>query len=180
MKRHPSNRLPVSRRQHGATLIIVLILLLAMTLLALASMRGTLLEERMSANQRDRSLSFQAVEAALREGEAVAAQKQIFAAGCNNGRCGIPVPSEAPVWTNAEVWAAAPEAQTQLSEHTARPKYIVELLATNVPPKGTCTTTGDVSLTSGCTGTEYRYRITARSQADDRAEVLLQSVYAVP
>lgn len=167
--------------QRGATLVVVLILLLVMTLLALASMRGTLLEERMSANQYDRSLSFQAVEAALREGEDVAAQKVIYAAGCANGLCGIPDPSAAPVWTNADVWATAPEAVVQLDDDlTARPKYIVELLATNVPPKGTCTTEGDVSMTSGCTGREYRYRITARSQADDRAAVMLQSIYAVP
>lgn len=180
MNRQQSTRGRGAGRQRGATLIVVLILLLVMTLLALASMRGTLLEERMSANQRDRSLSFQAVEAALREGEAIAAQKQIYAAGCANGRCGIPDPQAAPVWTSEDVWAAAPVAQTQLGDQTAQPKYIIELLATNVPPKGTCTTTGDVSLTSGCTGTEYRYRITARSQANDRAEVLLQSTYAVP
>ncbi len=40
-----------------------------MTLIGLAVLRTTLLQERMSANLRDRSLSFQAAEAALRDAE---------------------------------------------------------------------------------------------------------------
>lgn len=167
-------------QQRGATLVVVLILLLVMTLLALASMRGTLLEERMSANQYDRSLAFQAVEAALREGESIAAGKPQPAAGCAAGMCGIPDPAAAPVWTNATVWAAAPYTNAEFGELSVRPKFIVELLATDVPPKGSCTTTGDVSIVGGCTGNEFRYRITAMSQQDGRASVMLQSIYAVP
>lgn len=56
-------------RQQGASLVVVLILLLVMTLLGLAVLRGTLLEERMSANMYDRSLAFQQAESALREAE---------------------------------------------------------------------------------------------------------------
>ena len=62
--------LPGRRRQSGVALIVVLILLMVMTLLGLASLRGTLMEERMSANLFDRSLAFQAAGSALREGEA--------------------------------------------------------------------------------------------------------------
>lgn len=58
------------RRQRGAALIIVLLLLLVMTLLGLASLRSTLLEERMTGAMFDRSLAFQVAESALREGEA--------------------------------------------------------------------------------------------------------------
>lgn len=57
-------------RQRGAALIIVLLLLLVMTLLGLASLRSTLLEERMTGAMFDRSLAFQVAESALREGEA--------------------------------------------------------------------------------------------------------------
>ena len=61
--------LPGRRRQSGVALIVVLILLMVMTLLGLASLRGTLMEERMSANLFDRSLAFQAAESALREAD---------------------------------------------------------------------------------------------------------------
>ena len=168
--------------QHGATLVVVLILLLVMTLLALASMRGTILEERMSANQYDRSLAFQAAEAALREGEAKAAGRPNppTGGGCtDDGVCALPEPDATPLWQSSAVWAAAPVVVVEMGELKAQPKYIVELLADDVPPKGSCTTSGDVS-DSTCTGTERRYRITARSQEAGRADVMLQSVYAVP
>ena len=61
----------VSRRQNqgGAALVVVLILLILVTLLGLASLRGALMEERMSANMFDRSIAFQAAESALRIAE---------------------------------------------------------------------------------------------------------------
>jgi type IV pilus assembly protein PilX len=170
--------LPV--RQRGVTLVVVLILLLIVTLIALASLRGTLMEERMSANVLDRSLSFQAAEAALREGESIAASKPTMpASGCDAGLCAKPDPAAAPVWDDETVWAAAPEAIVKLGDKTAKPRYIVELLADDVPPKGSCTTSGDVSETT-CSGIERRYRITARSEAADRASVTLQTIFAVP
>lgn len=57
-------------RQDGATLLVALVMLIVMTLLGLASIRGTSMQERMGANMYDRSLAFQAVESALREAEA--------------------------------------------------------------------------------------------------------------
>jgi type IV pilus assembly protein PilX len=162
----------------------VLILLVVMTLIALASLRGTLMEERMTSNMRDRSLAFQAAEAALREGESVAAGKPAMPASgtCANGRCGMPAPTATPVWETAAVWADAPQATRPTgipaaSYPTAR--YIIELLADTVPAAGACTTSGDVSETS-CSGSESRYRITARSSMAGRAEVTLQSTFAVP
>lgn len=58
-----------TNRQQGAALIVSLILLLVMTLIGVASMRGTTLEERMAGNMRDRSIAFEAGEAGLRESE---------------------------------------------------------------------------------------------------------------
>jgi type IV pilus assembly protein PilX len=62
----------VDRKQSGAVLIVSLIMLLLLTIIGMASMGGTLLEERMSGNLRDQNLALQAAEAALREGETVA------------------------------------------------------------------------------------------------------------
>ncbi|QNP40956.1 pilus assembly PilX family protein [Lysobacter solisilvae (ex Woo and Kim 2020)] len=169
------------QRQRGAsTLIIVLLLLLVAAMIGLASLRGTLMEENMSASVRDRSLAFQAAEAALREGELLAATKPALpASGCAKGLCAKPDPAAAPVWDDASVWNDAPQAVVTLGGQTARPRYIVELLASNVPPRSSCTTSNVIGESS-CSGTESRYRITALSQAEGRAEVMLQSVYAVP
>ena len=169
------------KRQNGIALVVVLILLVAMSLLAIVSLRGTLMEERMSANMMDRSLSFQAAEAALREGEALAATKPVLpASGCNNGVCAMPDATAAPRWRDAAVWAGARVAVVDLGGTTARPRYFIELLDENVPARGTCTTSEDLSPDATCSGKEHRYRITARSEAVGRAQVMLQSHYAVP
>jgi type IV pilus assembly protein PilX len=157
-----------------------------MTLLALASMRGTILEERMGANMLDRSLAFQAAEAALREAESVAKTKPTINAGCTAGLCFTPDPTVAAQqqrWLGGDAFwssAATAEAVVDVGDITARPRYIIELMQVNVPESGQCTTSGDVSLDAQCSANGNRYRITARSKANDRSEVILQSIYAVP
>lgn len=169
-----------SNQQGATTLVMVLVLLLVVTLIGLASLRGTLMEEHMSSSARDRSLAFQAAEAALREGELVAANKpELPATGCAKGLCAMPKPTDSPIWENEAVWKDAPETVVTLGDQTVKPKFIVELLADNVPPRSSCTTKNVIGE-NACSGTERRYRITALSRADGRAEVMLQSIYAVP
>ncbi len=56
--------------QRGAVLAISLMILLVMTTIGVASMGSTTLQERMSNNNTQRQIAFQAAEAALRAGEA--------------------------------------------------------------------------------------------------------------
>lgn len=177
------------RRQQGAALVVVLILLLVMTLLGVASMRGVLMEERMSANMLDRSYAFQAAEAALREGEEDASGRpRPTAAGCDDGLCSRPVstsPADNARWLAAGFWddGSGNYAESEYvfdEDKVVRARYIVELIDEGLPSEGDCTTSIDVSPDATCSGTEARYRITARSQAEGRAEVMLQSIYAVP
>ncbi|BCT94111.1 pilus assembly protein PilX [Lysobacter helvus] len=180
MTRRP-NPAPSLHAQRGVALLVVLILLLVMSLMAVLSLRGTLMEERASANMMDRSLSFQAAEAALRQGESLAASKPALpTSGCSAGLCAIPAPTDTPRWKDPTVWAGARSLSVSLGTVTATPQYIVELIADNVPPRGSCTTEENVSPEATCSGSERRYRITARSQAAGRAVVMLQSNYAVP
>ena len=55
--------------QRGVALAVALILLVVALMLGLAASRGTLLQERMSANMYDRSLAFQRAESGLRAAE---------------------------------------------------------------------------------------------------------------
>jgi type IV pilus assembly protein PilX len=66
--RHDSSR-KTRFRQSGSALIVSLIFLLVMTVIGVAAMRNSIMQERMSGNARDWNLAFQAAEAALREGE---------------------------------------------------------------------------------------------------------------
>src|SRR5690606_5854567 len=68
LKRQQQWRMSVNPEQ-GSALIVALVMLLLMTIIGLAGMQTTILQERMTANYHDRELAFQAAEAALREAE---------------------------------------------------------------------------------------------------------------
>jgi type IV pilus assembly protein PilX len=85
------------RRQRGVALVVSLILLLVATIIGLAASRGTLLQERMSANSFDRSLAFQRAESALRAAEAAITTNYLITAlggeDCSAVGCAL-VPTE--------------------------------------------------------------------------------------
>ncbi|UUW71653.1 pilus assembly PilX family protein [Pseudomonas oryzihabitans] len=66
-----------SNRQNGAVLIVTLVMLLLMTLIAIGSMRGTVLQERMAGNLRDENLAFQTAEMAQRDAEQAARNRSV-------------------------------------------------------------------------------------------------------
>lgn len=186
-------RYPPVCRQRGAILFVALMLLLVMTVLILSSVRGTVIQERMAANLYDRSLAFQAAEAALREAERwVQLNTPKPAAGtCDaEGNCGKPDPSQEPVWLDEDNWVNAHDADDGHGHNVLEfehgslavpPQFLVELLADDVPEDSACETT-TVDLDAPCfSGPEgLRYRITARSGDAGRSVVVLQSVFAVP
>lgn len=77
-------------RQRGISLLVVLILLLVMSVLGIAVLRSSAMQERMAANMHDRSRSFQAAEAALMEAQrrldpvVQAADSEVKAAYCQD------------------------------------------------------------------------------------------------
>jgi len=179
-----------SRGQRGAVLVVALIFLLVMTMLIMASVRGTVLQERMAGNIYDRSLAFQAAEAALREGEryALASAPKPAATACDtSGNCGKPDPAAVPVWQDEANWDKAHSVADghghviDIGSLPVPPKFLIELLADNMPEVNLCESTAvnpDAPCYAGPEG--LRYRITARSGEAGRAVVILQSVYAVP
>lgn len=60
---------PAVRKQRAAVLVIALIMLLALTLLAVSNLRGVTLELRMTANRAATERLYNLADAALREGE---------------------------------------------------------------------------------------------------------------
>ncbi|RRV66109.1 pilus assembly protein PilX [Stutzerimonas stutzeri] len=56
-------------REHGATLLVALVMLLILTVLAVSSMRGVVLESRITGNRAESLRLQSAANAALREGE---------------------------------------------------------------------------------------------------------------
>ena len=177
--------------QGGAALIVALILLVVMTLLSLSGVRTVAMGERMTANTYDRTLAFQAAEAALRFGEtkaqeqadAVPPNKDFSAAGvysdadsacatspCTNGLCSQPDKDCTDRWRDGAFtgWVNA-SGLGLTSLVTTPPQYFVEYLGATYPCDVENPGTGALCK---------RYRITARSNAADRALIVLQSIYA--
>ena len=188
MKQH----IPSSAR--GAALIVALILLVIITILGVASMRGTTLQERMSAHMYDRSLAFQGDEAALR---ALEAQIRVLGnyppdlsetqysdgtcqvAPCNtSGYCARPDAECPDRWKNPAFagWAPVPTtllAANALGDLAVTPEFFVERMGTanNWP---SCDQ--QIPMHLNCQG--ERFRATARSTADGRATAMLQVTFA--
>ena len=180
---------PLPRRQRGVALFIVLMLLLVMTLLVLASMRSSLMNERMSGATYDRSLAFQLTESALREAEALvtASANPLFGYNCVTNDTCDPAPSNAfqagptacVIGANL-CWVNSAVAQPTVS--AGRPQYYVEYLGQfNSDDALGVSTSANQAQYGGAGGSPiaYRYRVTARSHnpatAPGRAVVVLQS-----
>jgi type IV pilus assembly protein PilX len=160
-------------RQQGIALIMGLMFLVVLTLLGMAAMRGTILEERMAGNARDRDLAFQSAEAALR-----AAEQQItgavlppFAAGTaytpriNDGTLN-------DYWQTTHNWPGQSVVLGWQPQGTSEaPRYVVEEL-------GVTSGGGTGGLGIGALNDEGVYRVTARGVGSSaNTVVILQAVY---
>jgi type IV pilus assembly protein PilX len=193
MNANRNRRVPPAhaRSQRGVALVVVLILLLITTLLGLASLRGTLLEERMSANLYDRGLAFQAAEAALRQGEALVNVLEPLkdfpnegitvnnAASCVNGLCTTPGTVEAakPRWLlDSPPWRNV-TAVSNGSSGSITPQVMLEYMG-----KGAGWAGCEKLRPRNQQCLKSRFRITAQGgdASTGRAAVLLQTTYATP
>jgi type IV pilus assembly protein PilX len=70
MTSNPVGNFSAARGQEaGSALIVALILLLVITILAVAGMQNTVLQERMAGNMHDRNIAFQQAERGLRDAQ---------------------------------------------------------------------------------------------------------------
>jgi len=115
--------------QRGAALIVSLVILLAMTLVAVTSMKGTSTELSMAGNLRESGLTFQATEAGLREAESIVANSTSSA---SIGSLVTEATAD-PDYLVASSWAAVSEADIDLSSVGvySKPKYIIKFVDEN-------------------------------------------------
>lgn len=159
------------RYQTGVALITGLIFMVVLTLLALAAMRTTTLEERMSGNARDRDMAFQSAEAALRAGEQVlqGASLPAFAAGTAYTPR-IATGTLSTYWQNTHPWPTQSVAAWQPAGTSAAPRYVMEVMGAAACAGGSRT----FGPKAGC----GVYRVTARGVGRSaNTMVILQAVY---
>lgn len=202
MKRNQKKRtvnMSSERPQRGIALVVSLVLLVVVTLVGLAGMRGTILQERMAGGAYDRETAFQAAEAALMMGaQSFINSRQVWdaeiesnasALDCSNQSCVSNPSGKIPnnLWNSVPTGSA--ESEFSSIDSSNPPQYVVQLL-------GVCSSTGAGTGFSGTTDQNVGgppasllnsqgtcYRITARALDPtaaintDRAQVLLQATY---
>ena len=173
----------VPLRQQGVALVVVLILLLIMTVLGLATLRGAMMEERMSANLYDRSLGFQSAEIALREAEdAVRASPQGGIGAALNCAFGSAQstepacsPTQAAAFTGGTGWTNASTAQAG-GIYAGNPQYSVQYMGERTANEEFGIADDPNYGGGGTSSTAEFYRITARSNDPSTAAAASRSV----
>ena len=180
MSRRHAN-VTASARQGGMSLLVVLILLVVMSVLGIAVLRSAAMQERMSANMYDRSLATQATEAAL--ADAIAYLGDPARSGGNWDRevpdaTSCAANSVCPTPTTQAVWRDGPTLMATNPGLRTTTQYWIVYLGENQSHMST----GGVVPASETSSLGPMYRITARSQAQGRASVTLQSdvIYRFP
>lgn len=203
MHHSPSPLLHHRRSQTGAALLIALILLVVITLVGLAAIGTTILQNKAAANQYDRQVAFQSAEAALRQAQAaittatanqpVPVTQTVLTSAkfedCSNVYNATPtvclanpfsdatVPAASIVTVPASAYSAGPVAAG------IQPQYVVQYLGAFLAPTPKVRQIGGQQpYGAGSQGqlADY-YRITARSAnpatVTGRAVVTLQSTF---
>lgn len=183
--------------QRGVALVVALILLIVITLVGLAAVRGTIMQQKMTANFYDREIAFQATEAALRQAEALVQVTPVvpsattpvtlgFDCRAPNGGIGnncLPDPFNDPVVPAAQIRTVAPTSFNAGSLSIAQPQYVIEYMGNFKIPSPTVKQLSNCSGYAPCgnNNTADFYRITARSGdpavVQGRAAVELQTTY---
>lgn len=169
---------PRPRKQSGAVLIVSLVFLLVVTLIAVASMRSTTLQEKMAGNTRDRNLAFQAAESSMREAEMFV--EGISSLGNFNGTGGLYGRTDAePSFYGGTTWSDGTSYVTAGATYGAyeAPRYYIKHFTTVVGTEGAMNMSG-YGDNKG-TGDVTIFRITGRGTGGgaDSAEVILRSQY---
>lgn len=178
--------LPARSEQSGVALPVALILLVVVTLIGLAAIRGTTTQQKMTANFYDREVAFQTAEAGLAAGAAALAGGTTNIRNCGQGGdvCrGNPFTD--PNLPSSAVRTVGTTAFTAGGNAAGQPQYVIENMGTYANPDSS-TGFGQSANSAqygvqGASTTSIYYRITARSAdpavVGDRAVVMLQAMY---
>jgi type IV pilus assembly protein PilX len=175
--------LEAGHRQLGAVLIFCLVFLFVLTMMSVASMESSILEEKMAGNMFDYDKAFHAAEAALQTGEARLSAQGFQSDASSEGSTGIwgnnamdpEVFNSIPWWNEparnkADWWNETAVLLADFPGLAVSPAYIIEEYASAVL----------AALETGAEDTEYVfYRVTARGTGgQDSTVVQLQSFFA--
>lgn len=177
--------------QSGMSLFPALMFLLVLSIIGVAALNSTLLQEKMASNTKDTNLAFQAAEAALRDAEADVVQTitpgTVFSSSCTNGLCTPPSTWPTPLsmdvsqaidWNSSgqtRVYGSRTSAPA-LPDVAAPPLYVIEKLSGLPVGPGGSAGIGLGAPNSG--GAAYRLTVLATGMRPE-THVILQSTFLV-
>lgn len=159
-------------KQQGMALIVSLLLLVAITLLAVSAMRSTTLQEKMAANFNDREIAKQVAESTVRQ---VGAALLPPPAGSVWYRAALPAPVAGvpDMWQDPAAWAN----RGTIGVVVNGTNYVGEFMVENLgewkdPQQPTCTKKVDPMCE------RQTYRVTTRTApVAGRASVTIQAIW---
>lgn len=165
--------------QRGMTLIVGLIMVLLMTVVGMAAIRGSGMQELMAGNMRDRNLAFQSAEAGLREGEELLTGATIPA--FNNSVTGyyaaIDGSTSTGYWDTFGWDAGSVRTDIGLTNVASQPQYVIEEVVSATPTNAADGSAIDFASALKTEDTVF-YRVTSRAEGGTAdAVVILQSTY---
>jgi type IV pilus assembly protein PilX len=167
------------RRQQGVALFISLVLLLVLTIIGVSSVQTTSLEVRMSRNEHDTLLAFQAAESALRdaEGQLLGITTTTVFDG-TGGLYEVAPMGDTENWHDAATWTGGNSVVGEAMDGTAdAPRYIVEYIGPVLRDENAYQQEDPYSAAATIDRVEM-FRITARGiGGTPNAQVLLQSTF---
>ena len=182
--------LPRRADQRGVALVVALILLVVVTMVGLAAVHGTIMQQKMASNLHDRQIAFQSAEAAMRAAAAmVGSNPGIVARNCQAASVAcLTNPFADPGLPGGSIHSVASGTATgQFSAGSlaaGQPQYVVENMGNWVDASSSTGFNQSANAQNygaqGASTTAVYYRITARSgdpaEVGDRAVVVLQAM----
>ena len=180
----------VGRRQRGVALVVAMILLIVVTLVGFAAVRGTLMQQKLSANLYDRQIAFQSAEAAIRVAAArIKTNPADIARNCQAGGVFCQAnPFTDPNLDTTKILSVPTGSGAGLYQAsniaTGQPQYVIENMGNWQDPTSSTgynqTANSHNYGAQGLSTTVVYYRVTARSgnpaTVGDRAVVTLQAM----
>jgi type IV pilus assembly protein PilX len=159
--------------EQGSALVIALVMLVVLTMMSIAGMQTTSIQERMAGNLRDKNLAFQSAEAALREAERFLESAVLPDFNGTNGLYESAT-FDRDDWTDPNFWSNSTnfyEYVDNIPDVSAQPKSIIEELSpvSEIVPN----LAADEPIPDSA-----MYRVTAQAVGGtEGAEVILQTTY---
>jgi type IV pilus assembly protein PilX len=163
--------------EKGVVLIVGLLILLVMTILGVASLQTTSLEEKMAGNIRDRDLALQAAESALRDAESWL--ETIVTVGDFDGTGGLygfDDNADDTTWSAGDSIAYPKTHVNTIADVAAQPRFVIQYVGVIPGAKGSKNIEGYRKFKPG--GDVTGFEITALGYgASSDTTVTLRTVY---